>query len=328
MIRTEYTRILVEIFAASGINAHELLKGSGLPPDLLSNAQDYLPVEPVKHLIYLLSHQVDGNNFSHLLRLAFREHIIPSIIGQFDSAETVRDALIQASTIFSADSPGSQIAVEEAHGRFWFCRGADYEDSPYFIWGEVFAILYTIELINALTKTDWHPAQVKIQHVSTEAVESVESAIGLHTQLFVGHDKTAILIDREVLNTKLHLCPSSIARKKDLIEWHNTFSDNVFTALLPYVKEHSLTIDQAARLLTMSSRTLQRRLKEEKTTFRQIKESLLLSASCDLMEQGYSLTHIANQLGYKNLSHYSRAFKKVTGLAPKSYKKTLLGIEE
>ncbi|MGR5128598.1 helix-turn-helix domain-containing protein [Photobacterium swingsii] len=325
MIRTEYTRILVEIFTETGINAHELLKNSGLPPDLLSNTQDYLPVEPVKRLIYLLSHQVDGNNFSHLLRLAFREHIIPSIISQFDTAETVRDALIQASRIFSSDSPGSQIAVEEAHGRFWFCRGAHYEESPYFIWGEVFAVLYTIELISALTLLDWHPTQVKIQHDSTEAIES---AIGSETQLFVGHNKTAVLINQEVLETKLQLSTFSARPKKELVEWHTSFSDNVFTALLPYVKEYSLSIDQAARLLQMSSRTLQRRLKEEKTTFRQIKESLMLSASCDLMEQGRSLTQIANQLGYKNLSHYSRAFKKITGLSPKSYKKSLLGIEE
>ncbi|MDO6498162.1 helix-turn-helix domain-containing protein [Photobacterium sanguinicancri] len=324
MIRTEYTRILIEVFAANGIDANKLLERSGLPPDLLRTNQDYLPVEPVKHLIYLLSYQVDNNNFSKLLRLAFRQHIIPSILGQFETAHTVHDALIQAITVFSSDSPGSQITVEESHGRFWFCRGANYEESPYFIWGEVFAILYTIELISALTQSDWHPDQVKIQHTSTEAVES---AIGQQAQLFIGHDKTAILINPDVLNTELKLCPSSINRKKDLVEWHSSFSDNVFTALQPYVKEYSLTIDQAAKLLKMSSRTLQRRLKEEKTTFRQVKESLMLSASCELMRQGYSLTHIANQLGYNNISHYSRAFKKVTGLPPKSYKKALLGID-
>jgi AraC-like DNA-binding protein len=323
MIRTGYTKILIDVFSKHGIHIQEVLRDSGLPPDLFHTDKDFLPTEPVKRLIYLLSSQVGVNNFSDLLRLAFRQRIIPQVLTQFDSAITIKDALGKATEIFNSDSPGSSISFEQEYGKYWFCRSAPYEDSVYFLWGEVFAVLYIIELIQALTKTDWFPEQVRIQHNDADALLS---SLNNKTQLFIGQNTTAVLIDDDILNKEIHISSSDTEKKQPLIEWHSSFSDSVFTALLPYVREHSLTVDQAAKLLNMTSRTFQRRLKEERTSFRQIKESLMLSVSCELMEEGYSLTHISNQLGYNNISHFSRAFKRISGLTPKLYKKTILGL--
>lgn len=323
MIRTGYTKILLEVFSSHGINAQELLHDSGLPPDLFVTDKDYLPVEPVKRLVYLLSSQVGVNNFSELLRLAFRQRIIPQVLRNFDTSSTVKDALDNINVIFAHDSPGSNITFENEYGRYWFCRTMEYENSPYFIWGEVFAVLYIIELIQALTKSDWFPEQLKIQH---EDDDVMRSALNKKTQLFIAQSKTALLIDEATLNTKIQLNPSDTELKEPLVEWHSSFSDSVFTALLPYVREHSLTVNQAAKLLKMTPRTFQRRLKEEHTTFRQIKESLMLSISCELMEEGHTLTHISNQLGYNNISHFSRAFKRISGLTPKTYRKSILGL--
>lgn len=325
MIRTGYTKILLEVFSRHGINVQDLLYNSGLPPDLFETDKDYLPVEPVKRLIYLLSTQVGVNNFSEQLRLAFRQRIIPQILNRFESAATVKEALGRANEIFASDSPGSSITFEHEYGRYWFCRTVQYEDTPYFIWGEVFAILYVIELVQALTKSEWFPKQLKIQHSDDSAIRS---ALGKKTQLFISQHQTALLVDEETLNKTIHITSSDTKVKAPLIEWHTSFSDSVFTALLPYVKEHSLTVEQAAKLLKMTPRTFQRRLKEDRTSFRQIKESLMLSVSCELMEEGHSLTHISSQLGYNNISHFSRAFKRITGLTPKTYRKSILGLAE
>ncbi|MUL01269.1 helix-turn-helix domain-containing protein [Aliivibrio fischeri] len=324
MIRTGYTKILIDVFAKHGINIQKLLRDSGLPPDLFNTDKDYLPTEPVKRLIYLLSSQVGINNFSELLRLAFRQRIIPQILKQFSEAVTVKEALEKASDVFKSDSPGSSISFEEEYNKHWFCRSTPYENSVYFLWSEVFAILYIIELIQALTKTNWFPQQIRIQHNDADALLS---SLNSKTQLFIGQHTTAVLIDDDILHKEIHISHSDTEQKQPLVEWHSSFSDSVFTALLPYVREHSLTVNQAAKLLNMTSRTFQRRLKKERTSFRQIKESLMLSVSCELMEEGHSLTHISNQLGYNNISHFSRAFKRISGLTPKLYKKTILGLQ-
>ncbi|MGF1695146.1 helix-turn-helix domain-containing protein [Vibrio lamellibrachiae] len=322
MIRTGYTKILLEVFSKHNINIHEMLRESGLPPDLFDTNKDFLPVEPVRRLVYLLSSQVGVNSFSEMLRLAFRQRIIPQVLGLFDQTETVRDALSIAYSVFSHDTPGSKVTLVNEHGVHWLCRAAQYENVPSFIWGELFAILYIEELLQALTQSKWQITKVKIQHTDSDVVQS---ALGKSVQLFVGHENTAVYIDEATLNTKVQIKDSALQLKTPLVEWHTSFSDSVFTALLPYVKEHSLSVEQAAKLLKLTPRTFQRRLKEERTSFRKVKESLMLSVSCELMEEGHSLTHISSQLGYNNISHFSRAFKRITGLTPKSYRKSILG---
>ncbi|MCK6263520.1 helix-turn-helix domain-containing protein [Vibrio sp. ZSDE26] len=323
MIRTGYTKILLEVFSKHNIDIHEILRESGLPPDLFDTNNDFLPVEPVRRLVYLLSSQVGVNSFSEMLRIAFRQRIIPQILGLFKNVETVRDALSKSYEIFSYDTPGSNVTLKSEHEQCWFCRDAPYEDTPSFIWGELFAILYIEELLQSLTKSNWKITKVKIQHTDSDVVQA---ALGKSVQLYIGHPNTAVYIDEETLNSKGQVHESDLLFNKPLVEWHTSFSDSVFTALLPYVKEHSLTVEQAAKLLKLTPRTFQRRLKEERTSFRKVKESLMLSVSCELMEEGHSLTHISSQLGYNNISHYSRAFKRVTGLTPKSYRKSILGL--
>ncbi|MEZ9231692.1 helix-turn-helix domain-containing protein [Vibrio amylolyticus] len=323
MMRTGYTKILLDVFSDHNINVHEILRDSGLPPDLFDTDKDFLPVEPVRRMVYLLSSQVGVNNFSQLLRIAFRQRVIPQILGMFEKCETVQDALTISNDVYSYDTPGSRVSLVQEGSSHWFCRGAVYEDTPSFIWGELFAILYIEELIQALTQTDWKIQKVRIQHTDPEIVQM---SLGKSVQLFVGHGSTGVFIDEQIFKANINVRESDRKLKAPLVEWHTSFSDSVFTALLPYVKEHSLTVEQAAKLLKMTPRTFQRRLKEERTSFRNVKESLMLSVSCELMEEGHSLTHISSQLGYNNISHYSRAFKRVTGLTPKSYRKSILGL--
>ncbi|GEA51618.1 hypothetical protein VIN01S_24220 [Vibrio inusitatus NBRC 102082] len=77
-----------------------------------------------------------------------------------------------------------------------------------------------------------------------------------------------------------------------MVQWHSNFTDTVFTALYPYVKDRNLTVVSASKLLNMTPRTFQRRLTEEKTNFRNIKDNLIYTAAVNLMAKNLSLTHI------------------------------------
>lgn len=323
MIKTNYTRVLIDAFSKHGINIPELLNDSGLPPDLFYSDSDYLPSEPVKRMLYLLAEKIGTHRFCEVLRLSFQQHIIPSILPFFNKYTTVKEALDHVNEIYAYDSPGSQITTAEEHKFYWFKRHARYENSPYYIWGEVFCVLYIIELISALTHKPWLPAQIKIQHSTADLLASY---FPNNIQFFIAQPFTALLVDEKTLLSSISSSHKKEHNNEPIIEWHTSFSDSVFTLLLPYVKEHTLTIGNAAKLLKMSPRTFQRRLQNENTSFRKIKESLLLSVSCEMMEQGYSLTYIANQLGYTHLSHFSRAFKQVTGVTPKHYRTSLLSL--
>lgn len=321
LIKSGYAKIIIHLFSELGFDPHTMIRQSGLPPDLYQLNTEFLPVEPVRRLLYLISNQVGVTKFTDILRLAFRQQMMPDILKNFKQVNTLEDALLSAQECFSTDATNVSVGLEQHLGQRWFCRYAVFEDHPYFLWSEVFSVLYRIELIRILTRSEWMPERVMIQSHQSDIFLSV---LDQPVQLFISQDKTALLVSEEMLQAKVTIPPTFLVKPTELVEWHTSFTDSVFTALQPYVKEHVLTVAKAAALLKLTPRTLQRRLGEEHTSFRQLKDSLMFSAACELMANGHSLTYIANQLGYGNLSQFSRAFKRISGITPKLYKNSIL----
>lgn len=76
----------------------------------------------------------------------------------------------------------------------------------------------------------------------------------------------------------------------------------------------------AARVLGMSQRNLQRRLREEGTTYREAFDGTRQEMARVYLEEGRaSVTEIASLLGFADTSGFSRAFRRWTGLSPRAY---------
>lgn len=322
VIQTSYAKILVQMFTDYGLDLHRLLEDSGLPPDLIESESDFVPSESIKRLIYLTSSQLGVSRFTDVLGLAFRRRIIPYVLHQFTDFETIGDALKHINTIFSYDSPGSSVDFVVEHGQSWFCRTSRDEPSSMFQWGEVFAITYIIELITILSQSPWQPTKLRLQGHDTDIVKTL---VPSNCQLFIDHSSTAVMIPEEILQLPIRLTAKDLSNKPAIVEWHTSFTDSVYELLQPYMKEQDLSLEEAAELLNFSVRTFQRKLKNENTTYRKIKENLMFSVACELMEEGHTLTYISSQLGYTNISHFSRAFKRVSGLTPKIYQRSISG---
>jgi AraC-like DNA-binding protein len=81
-----------------------------------------------------------------------------------------------------------------------------------------------------------------------------------------------------------------------------------------------LSLNHIANRLNISERTLKRRLQEESTSFRLIQSETLHYRADTLISKGLSLTQVAEILGFSDLSTFSQAYKRWTGIAPSHYK--------
>jgi AraC-like DNA-binding protein len=85
--------------------------------------------------------------------------------------------------------------------------------------------------------------------------------------------------------------------------------------------------DAACRALKLSRRTLQRRLKAEKTSFqkvlREVREVLAVSY---LSDERLKSLEIAMLLGYSNISTFTTAFKSWYDIPPAEYRQKILGV--
>lgn len=92
------------------------------------------------------------------------------------------------------------------------------------------------------------------------------------------------------------------------------------------ITEHAtreISPELVARKLGMSLRSLQRSLREHSSSYEKLLREVRLELACTyLRESRYSVTEIADVLGYDSQSAFARAFKRWTGLPPSEYQQS------
>jgi AraC-like DNA-binding protein len=80
-------------------------------------------------------------------------------------------------------------------------------------------------------------------------------------------------------------------------------------------------LEAMAKQLHMSSRTLKRRLQEEGSQWRGLLDAELCRRACQALRQPNAhISEVAFALGYQDVSNFSRAFRRWTGLTPKAWR--------
>ena len=98
--------------------------------------------------------------------------------------------------------------------------------------------------------------------------------------------------------------------------------ENAITPLLPHGKAR---LDETARRLGMSNRTLARRLTADGHGFAEILDALRSDLAVHyLTEPALSISKIAWLLGYNEVSAFTHAFKRWTGKGPRAIRQVAI----
>jgi AraC-like DNA-binding protein len=85
------------------------------------------------------------------------------------------------------------------------------------------------------------------------------------------------------------------------------------------------TLMECAKVLNISTKTLQRYLQQQGVEFQNLKQQISTERAIDLLENStFTITHIAYELGYSNPANFTRAFNKVQGRSPQAYRQEYL----
>jgi AraC-like DNA-binding protein len=174
---------------------------------------------------------------------------------------------------------------------------------------------------------DWQPREVHFQHSQPRDTSE-------HHRLFRGplhfrmrHNQ--LIFDRATLRAPLQNADPVLG---EILTSHAdyllaaspsrfSFMNCVRLAVHQSVRDGDIGLAPLSRRLGISTRSLQRKLKEHGTSFTE----LLGHARRNLAEHGLrdrelSIGEISYRLGYSNTSEFHRAFKIWTGMAPKQYR--------
>jgi len=98
-------------------------------------------------------------------------------------------------------------------------------------------------------------------------------------------------------------------------------SDKVKKILHSSFKYQFPDIESVAEKLKLTSRTLQRKLSDEQTTFKDLLQETRFGIAKQLLKQNHlTVSEISYILGYSDLANFSRSFKKYIGESPVEFK--------
>jgi len=209
----------------------------------------------------------------------------------------------------------------------WFCRGPIEGTTDQAMQVEFYLIMLMIQIVRAALGPHWKPDRLRLQTLEEHGQFDSDVLRGINIKYRAPF--TAISIPLASLAAPLsrrsddsaqsgarHLSGSS----------SQALSENLKEGLKQLLASHvnicSLSIDLAAEILGVSSRTLQRYLRKQGSTYTMLIDEICFKLSREMMlDKNFSITEIAFQLGYSDVAHFSRAFRRITGLSPRCYRR-------
>jgi AraC-like DNA-binding protein len=165
------------------------------------------------------------------------------------------------------------------------------------------------------------PREVRFQHARPRDTHELERFFGCKLR-FEQRDN-ALVLPREVLDLPLatsepelgaYLESAAAARLEQLPA--PRLIDEVRGAIGDELRTGDVDIERVARRIGVTPRSLQRRLRDEGTSYRELIDAIRHKRAIDLMQRGVSFGDIAEHLGFSEARAFRRAFRRWTGLVP------------
>jgi AraC-like DNA-binding protein len=300
-----------------------------------------IPIDRYAALYNRLNHELDDEGFGLFAQ--------PMRVGSFEflcrgclSAPTLADALARASRFLHVVLPDLAVSARRTQGRAELViaetrKLADNPDDP----GRIFAFEWLLRLLHGLScwlagrgigldsvifpyRRPAHSADYPLIFTEdSRFAPTVPGGVGTLVASFNANLlELPIRRDEAALSTFLDGAPGKITslyrRDREMV----IRVRDLVRAALP----DTLSLDDIADRLYLSPRTIHRRLEEEGSSFRGIKDALRRDmALARLTKSSDPIAKVAADLGYADTSAFYRAFVEWTGMAPVHYRRKWAG---
>jgi AraC-like DNA-binding protein len=192
--------------------------------------------------------------------------------------------------------------------------------------GEMFVAL-VVRYIREITATDWNPVGIAFAHDAPPDTSELAEFFAAPLSFNAGENRVELplsLLDRPivggdpmlfgVLDEQAAQLVASLPKKADPLA-------KVREQIKRALDDGQPQLDDVARALRLSPRTLQRRLGDENTTFQQLVDEVREEhARVLILNPALALGEVAYLLGFSEISAFTRAFKRWTGLSPSRWR--------
>jgi AraC-like DNA-binding protein len=179
-----------------------------------------------------------------------------------------------------------------------------------------------------VTDTRLAPRHVSIKHKRDETPAEMRSFFGCDVEFGAARDEVVfpapvaslpiVGSDNYLNELLLRYAEEALADRPQERASHRSAVERVLPQLLPHARASAPNV---AQKLALSQRTLSRKLRDEGASFAAIlDETRAALARRYLVERNLPVSQIAWLLGYDEVSSFTRAFKRWTGMTPRRFR--------
>lgn len=313
----------VEAAAEQGGELEESLNFSGITPAQLTTGEGYLPLHRVVMFLNHAAESLDCENFG-LLVAKHQPPLRFAMVGQFVRfAPNLGLAISDAIRFSILNSQYSAWDIHQGSRSITLRREVRVQLDQNVRQMQTLSLAVVYKAMNAICQQRVALSQVSFSHSQPAEYEKVLAFFDApvlydqpHTSMVLGNAELATAIptaDKEVhtlLKTHLESVVGASTAGLNVV-------DRLRQELRQTVGSRHCTLEGICQSWGTSPRGLQRRLREHGTSFRDLLQDVRQElAESYLRNSSIAVLELADLLGYRNASAFSRAFKQRTGAAP------------
>ncbi len=311
---------------ARGVDPRPIFLEAGLDPAALADSNARYPVDG----IHRLAEAVEAATGDELFGLRLGEHWHPSMghaLGYaWLASATLRDAFERLSRYYRITTDRDMVVLDDLGECLELALHNPDPNSP-LPYPQIDGFFATIvHLCRQAIGDDFVPVQLQVQRPPPSDPQAYEEYFGTHVRFAA--NRSAMLVASEDADRCLPTANAEVGRANerilvDYLARHPTANTSLLVRerLTEQLPSGHATVSLIASALQVSERTLQRQLREEGTTFRELLDETRRELALEyLRDSSLSIKEITYLLGFSDAANFTRAFRRWAGVTPSGYR--------
>lgn len=293
-----------------------------LPLNVPEDPEALIPVKPIYQLAEFVAQQEAVPDFGMLAAKAVPWHKVKSLAPLIANSLNLKDLLETFCEVASTQRSHIKFALKqekfnETKYYFDYCGISPIVNDTQV---ELYRITSMIQFVQLATGSAWSPPIVQLKMARDSSIEKCQ--VLKHSQVLFSQPVSRFTIPRDFLRLPVCLDADKTPTTREIHNISDNFVDSLRQSIMGYLPEEQCNVTLMADICGVTVRTLQRELSSAGLSYTTIiDQARYLSAESLLEDPKVKLIDVAFKLGYSDPAHFTRAFRRWSGVSPKQFQK-------
>src|SRR6266403_165048 len=317
------SRLAVARLKSAGVPVEPLLRRAGLASEVIADPEERVSVQSQIRLLDEAAIALKDDFFGFTLSRDFDPREIGLLYYVMASSETLGDALKRVARYSRITNEALVVRYREGNRLIISLSysGVPRHSDRHQI---EFCMFAALRICRELTGQNLVPQHFSISHYRSEGTSEMARFVGTKVEFGADTDEFALNLDARALplihsdpylnDLLLKYCEAALADRRGDTSQLRTRVENAISSLLPHGR---VLVEDVARSLGLSKRTLARKLSDEGLNFTEILQQLRRDLAVRYLDdRKLHVSKIAWLLGFHEVSAFTHAFSRWTGKTP------------